>query len=96
MITKYESNCFICGKSVDCPPHHLVLGRGNRMLADQDGLTAPICIDCHRRLHNDGMCCELSRICGQLLYEKNIIEKEGVSADEAREKFRARYHVSYL
>lgn len=96
MITKYESNCFICGRPVDTDVHHLVMGNGNKQIADRWGLTAPICRKCHTELHANAISCTLSRICGQLLFEKNIIEKEGVNADEARERFRQSFGVSYL
>lgn len=98
ILTKYTDNCIICGMPIDeiknC--HHLVFGRGMRNLADEDGLTLPMCPFCHDELHKkSSVAAEMSRICGQLAFEKSLCEK-GVSADNAREYFRKRYGKSYL
>lgn len=95
MITKFTEHCVICNREVE-EIHHLCFGRGIRPLADADGLTAPICRICHSELHHNTIANELSKICGQLLFEKNLIEKEGISGDEARDRFRERYSRSYL
>lgn len=96
MITKYVNYCSLCG-SPATEVHHLVLGNSLRKLAEQDGLKMPLCNNCHDVIHRGNQQANaLSRICGQLLFEKNLIEKEGVTSDEAREKFRARYGRSYL
>ena len=95
MITKYEKYCIICGTPTNTV-HHLVFGRGKRNLADQDGLTAPMCPLCHEELHNKSAVANaLSRIAGQLEFEKQQVAK-GKSFDDAREEFRKRYGVSYL
>ncbi len=74
--------------------HHLIFG-SLRHLADADKLILPLCRICHQELHHNTQANELSKICGQLAYEK---EKccSGMSADEAREDFRKRYGRSYL
>lgn len=96
MITNYESMCAICNRPAQ-NIHHLVFGRSLRHLADEDGLTIPLCNYCHAELHTTStVASELSRICGQLAFERNLIEKEGVTGDEARERFRKRYSKSYL
>lgn len=93
-LTHYNKNCIICGVPTT-DKHHLLSG-SNRHFADADKLIAPLCRICHTELHNNTQATELSKICGQLLFEKNLIEKEGISGDEARERFRARYKKSYL
>jgi len=98
ILTKYTENCIICGMPIEeiknC--HHLIFGRGMRNLADEDGLTLPMCPFCHDELHKkSSVAAELSKICGQLAFEKSLCEK-GVSADNAREYFRKRYGKSYL
>lgn len=98
ILTKYTENCIICGMPIEeiknC--HHLIFGRGMRNLANEDGLTLPMCPFCHDELHKkSSVAAELSRICGQLAFEKFLCEK-GVSADNAREYFRKRYGKSYL
>lgn len=95
ILTKYTENCIICGVPTK-DIHHLVFGRGMRNLADEDGLTLPMCLFCHEELHRlSSVAAELSRICGQLAFEKSLCEK-GVSAEDAREQFRQRYGKSYL
>jgi len=94
MITKYEDYCLICGKPRE-HVHHLVFGIAKRRLADTDGLTIPLCSEHHEHIHNDKGMMAMSRICGQLYYEKCMCAA-GMSPDEARESFRKRYSISYL
>ena len=105
MITKYEQFCFICGKPADAGVHHLIFGKGLHALADADNLTAPICNTCHvlgkYRLHDNPVSEKLSKIIGQLEWEKQYLLKEGNFPyknmdDRAREAFRKRYSRSYL
>ena len=95
ILTKYTENCAICGTPTE-EVHHLCFGRGLRELSNEDGLTLPMCRMCHDELHRKStVASELSRICGQLAFEKSLCEK-GVSAEDAREQFRKRYGKSYL
>lgn len=95
IVTKYTNNCAICG-SPNVDPHHLIFNRALKKLSDEDKLLLPMCRICHEELHTkSSVAAELSRICGQLAYEKALCEK-GVSGDDAREEFRKRYGVSYL
>lgn len=93
MITEYANYCILCGKP-RTDIHHCVFGVGKRKLADQDGLTMPLCDSCHRAIHQ-GKMQTLSKIIGQLLYERNKCA-EGMTVEEARENFRRRYFESYL
>lgn len=98
ILTKYPRNCAFCGKPCDTE-HHLLFGTGYRQLADEDGLKLPTCDDCHvigkNRIHDNPMAEKLSKICGQLAYEKQKCS-EGFTPDEAREMFRKRYGRSFL
>ncbi len=100
IVTKYESYCVFCGQPTTTD-HHLVFGRGIRQLADEDGLKLPVCDKCHtlgnltERIHDNIMAEKLSKICGQLAYEKQK-RSEGFTTDESRIMFRKRYGVSYL
>lgn len=82
--------CAMCGKIADCE-HHLIFGMGLRELADQDGLTIPLCNECHTtgrdRIHGNVAAERLSKMLGQALWES----KYGY-----REQFRERYGRSYL
>lgn len=94
MITKYEDNCIVCGRPTE-NTHHLCFGRALRKLADNNNLTIPLCMECHEELHKMKVSKALSRICGQLAFEKKKVA-EGMTEDEARECFRSRYGISYL
>lgn len=94
MITKYEQYCALCGKPAT-DTHHLIEGHGYRQLADADGLYIPICRKCHTLVHANPVAVRLGQIAGQLEFEKQQIA-EGVSVDDAREIFRARYNKSFL
>lgn len=93
MITKYDKNCVICG----CPTtdfHHTIFG-ALRHIADKHNLVIPMCRICHTELHGNTVACELSRIVGQLAYEKHKVA-EGLTEDEAREAFLHEFGRSYL
>ena len=93
MITEYANYCILCSKP-RTNIHHCVFGVAKRKLADEDGLTMPLCASCHRAIHQ-GKMQTLSKIIGQLLYERNKCA-EGMTTEEARESFRRRYFESYL
>ena len=98
IVTKYEGICAISNRRATSK-HHLVFGRGFRELADADGLWIPINEGFHTGkygIHGNPTAEALSRMCGQLAWEKHEIAEKGVSEDEARERFRARYGRSYL
>lgn len=100
ILTKYTELCTICGRRTEAI-HHLLFGTGIRELADEDGIVIPICNDCHnmgggrRQLHDNSVAEMLSKICGQLAYEKHLVA-QGYTEDDARERFRKRYGRSYL
>ena len=97
-LTEYTKNCLLCGRPTTAE-HHLIFGRGFRNLADEDGLTIPICDNCHTlgkyRIHDNPIAEAMSKIIGQLQYEKDKVA-EGIDPKEARENFRERYGRSYL
>ena len=99
---KYNRYCFFCGTPVTNGEHHLVFGTSNRQKAEEDGLKVPICDDCHttgikiERIHDNPMAEKLSKMLGQMAYERNIIAEKGCSIEQAREYFRARYGKTYF
>ena len=100
IITEYTDICAICGKPSECE-HHCIFGRGLRDLADEDKLILPMCNGCHNmeskvssRIHDNPMAEALSKMLGQLAWEKNYYKPEG--EDEARKAFMKRYGRSYL
>lgn len=111
ILTEYPELCAICGRQSEAE-HHLVFGTAGRELSEKDGLKIPICNNCHNmgnitcRIHGNPMAEKLSKIIGQLAWEKAYILEEIVGvcyADDekkitrqAREEFRKRYGISYL
>lgn len=97
---KHTDYCFFCGSYKTNGEHHLIFG-SNRTKAEEDGLKVPVCDKCHmlgnatEKIHDNPMAEKLSKMLGQAIYEKNECEK-GITANEAREKFRKRYGQSYL
>ena len=93
--------CEICGHGFADHTRHLVFGTASRRLADEDGLTVRICSGCHSAIHSQAVPGNMSRMMGQLLYEKRILQDalstlcEGPK-EEVREAFRERYGKSYL
>ena len=107
MVTKYNEICVFCGKPKNCS-HHLISGKGLRKLADEDSLIIPCC-DLHHNLaskpedkiHENPRAEDLSKMLGQVCWEKHYIAlKCEIPFDdleeEAREKFRERYGISFL
>ena len=103
IVTRYEGISIRSGYTRECR-HHLIFGRGKRELAEADGLWIPLL----NKEHNMGsMLCEqihdnpsaeyLSKLCGQLAFEKEFYRRQLFSADQdpARDVFRTRYGESY-
>lgn len=103
IVTRYEGISIRSGYTRECR-HHLIFGRGKRELAEADGLWIPLL----NKEHNMGsMLCEqihdnpsaeyLSKLCGQLAFEKEFYRRQLFSADQdpARDAFRTRYGESY-
>lgn len=92
IATDYNTICFFCGRQKESE-HHLLFGNGIRELAEKDGLKIPTCNRCHNmgptkeRIHGNPMAEKLSKILGQVIYEKEL---------GTREEFIKRYGKSYL
>lgn len=84
--------CIFCGKPKEAE-HHLIFGFSQRAISENFGLKIPICNEHHnmgditRRIHGNSMAERLSKMVGQSEWEKDLIEKEGISKSEARDKF---------
>lgn len=77
--------CEICGKHTATDTHHLLSGN-NRKLADQDILVLKLCRNCHNDIHATSTAATLSKMVGQLLYERSYTHEE----------FLKRYGKSYI
>ena len=86
IVTDYVGICLICGNPYCIDGHHLICGNGKRSNGTDDKLIIPVCRDCHRRIHGDGVSMVLSKMVGQAIYEQT----------HTREEFRARYGQSYF
>ena len=102
IVTKYIKYCAFCGKPTEAE-HHLIFGRGMRELAEEDGLKLPACNSCHNmgtkleRIHENSMAEKLSKMLGQLAWEKEYYKSLTDEEDDiAREAFQKRYKRSYL
>lgn len=75
IVTDYSEICSICGKPSEAE-HHLVFGTSGRELSEKDGLKVPVCNQCHnmgelvKRIHGNPVAEKLSKIIGQLAWEK--------------------------
>ncbi len=103
IVTRYDSICLICGRPAETT-HHLVFGVG-RTRADADGLTIPLCNNCHnmaggmRMIHGNSMAEAMSKMIGQLAWEKQYYKDhagEHGETDPARNAFMKRYGRSFL
>ena len=100
LLTDDMDHCFFCGRPADCE-HHLIFGSANRELADEDGLMVPVCYRCHTtgpvtmRIHDNIMAEKLSKMLGQMAWEKQRIS-EGNTPQEAHTMFYRRYGKHYL
>lgn len=111
IVTEFDDISTFSGAPAECT-HHLIYGRGLRELADEDGLTIFLTHAEHNmnpngqrwQVHENAPAEALSRIAGQLAWEKEYIAKELTTTialkeilyKEAREEFRKRYGISYL
>lgn len=87
-------NCIFCGKPTE-NVHHLVYGLSKRALSDADELVIPLCLKHHDEIHRMGTAGMMSKMIGQLAYERDRCA-EGNTVENAREMFRRRYGNSYL
>ena len=100
IVTEYNDNCLFCGRPTEAQ-HHLVYGKGARTIAEKHGLKIPCCNNCHNmgaiseRIHGNPMAESMSKIIGQLAYEKHMVAA-GMSEADARDSFRAEFGVSYI
>lgn len=85
-IIQDTKECYLCGRSDSLESHHAIHGTANRKLADQDGLTVWLCIDCHTNLHQRGWHDKELKQVAQTAWER---------AYGAREEFIKRYGKSY-
>ncbi len=103
IITEYEDISAFSQAPTECK-HHCVYGRGLRELADQDGLYIPLTNAEHNKspygllyqIHGNPTAEKLSKMVGQLAWEKHAISQTGCNEHEARQFFRQRYGISYL
>ena len=103
IVTNYLMVSIMSGEPAECR-HHLVFGRGKRDKAEEDGLWIPLTAQEHtmadkrcERIHDNPRAEYLSKLAGQLAYEKEYYRRQLYDAgqDPAREVFRERYGESY-
>lgn len=103
IVTEYTNISAFSQNPRECD-HHLIFGSGLRKLADEDGLIIPLTNREHNlgndteKIHENQAAEKLSKMLGQLAYEKEFYKKALGAGEEdpAREAFRKRYGISYL
>ena len=104
IVTRYEGISIFSGYSAECR-HHLIFGSGRREKAEEDGLWIPLLNREHTtaiwavdQIHENHAAECLSKMCGQLAFEKEFYRKKLFSADQdpARDAFMTRYGESYM
>lgn len=103
IVTEYLGISAFSGRPADCN-HHLIFGSQGRKLADEDGLFIPLTNDEHNlspngtinQIHGNPAAEKLSKMLGQVTWEKHTIAEAGCTEQEARENFRKRYGRSFL
>lgn len=103
IITEYQDLSAFSAAPAEAR-HHLVFGRGLRELANQDGLWLPLTNAEHNmnpngllyQIHGNPTAEKLSKMLGQVAWEKHTISQTGCSEVEARQFFMNRYGISYL
>lgn len=100
-IVDQSDLCFFCGKPKEAE-HHLVFGMSLRNIAENDGIKIGICNTHHnmgeitRRIHGNTMAERMSKMIGQLVWEKHEIAEKGITEEEARKKFIERYGRNFI
>lgn len=81
IITNDIDSCFICGKPKECI-HHCIPGTSRRKISDKEGLTIPLCNECHNlcdnSVHFNYKLDVLVRKIAQLSYEKSHSREEWI------------------
>lgn len=108
IVTSYMGISAISGVRAE-EKHHLIWGRGGalRSLADKDGLIISLTTREHtgaaggkviERIHDNPMAEHLSKMLGQMAWEKEFYRRMAVTGEEdpARTAFRKRYGESFL
>lgn len=105
ILTKYEDISVFSGlpKQAD---HHLIFGYGKRDLSERYGLKIPLrhaehnlsCRGTIEQIHGNPAAERLSKICGQLAFEKEWYRQLIIKCDDdpAREDFRKIFGECYL
>ena len=98
VVTDYMDYCFICGAPKE-HTHHLIEGVANRQKSDKYKLIVPVCGNCHNMskdsIHGNTKMDAMSKIIGQLAFEREEVAN-GLTKEQAREKFRKEFGKSYL
>lgn len=103
IVTDYQQISAFSGRRSECI-HHLIFGTSMRKLADEDGLYIPLTHEEHNmspigtiyQIHDNPAAEKLSKMLGQVAWEKHQISQTGCTESEARRRFMSRYGKSYL
>lgn len=103
ILTDFMGISAFSGSPAECM-HHLIFGISNRNLADTDGLILPLTNAEHNlspygtiyQIHDNPAAEKLSKMLGQMAWEKHHIAETRCSEEEARAHFIKRYGRSFV
>ena len=88
IITDWPEFCLICGAKAE-HTHHAIPGTANRAKSDRYGLLMPLCANCHDMsrdsIHKNPKMASMSKIIGQLAYERDAAIMYCLTSDSIRE-----------
>ena len=97
-ITDYTDYCLLCGAKREAW-HHCIPGNANRAKSDKYKLVIPLCHLCHtlcdNSVHMNPKLGLAVKIIGQLAAERQWVS-EGMTLEEARDKWRKEFGKSFI
>lgn len=97
-VLQTEKKCFYCGDSRNLESHH-IFGGPDRKVSEKYGLKVWLCNYHHTgsefSVHHNRDFAQLLHEVGQRKWEHDRIE-EGLTPEEARDRFRREFRKSYL
>jgi hypothetical protein len=99
IVTDDMEHCLICGVP-NVAVHHMINGNPQRKYSDEDGLVIPLCpkhhnMDSRESVHLNTIIQRWCKMLAQSVYMQNEVS-QGLSVDEARQKFFKRYGKYYM
>ena len=72
------ATCYWCGRITTCETHHVYNGVSMRRVSERLGMKVPLCVSCHRRIHED----PAFRLELKATYEKRYLQEHDMTVEE--------------